>query len=61
MTTWPINTPATCPFKESPDFSGLDFTGRHAEYTGADTWYRQKSDFLSIIINSRPEGSWPWL
>jgi len=31
--------PADCPFPPSPLIKGLDFTGRHAEYTDADTWY----------------------
>jgi len=36
---WPAYTPTNCPFKKSSDFVGLRFTGRHAEYTQADTWY----------------------
>ena len=36
---WPSEPPADCPFKPSPTLTGLRFTGRHAEYTGADTWY----------------------
>src|ERR1041385_4556130 len=39
MTTWPSTPPGDCPFEQSDVFSGLTFTGRHAEYTGADTWY----------------------
>jgi alpha-L-fucosidase len=31
--------PADCPFAQSTDIGGIAFTGRHAEYTGADTWY----------------------
>jgi hypothetical protein len=36
---WPSTPPADCPFPPSEAFAGLGFTGRHAEYTGADTWY----------------------
>jgi hypothetical protein len=31
--------PADCPFKRSDAISAIRFTGRHAEYTQADTWY----------------------
>ncbi len=36
---WPSEPPAGCPFPPSTQIRGLAFTGRHAEYTGADTWY----------------------
>ncbi|HEY9174911.1 MAG TPA: hypothetical protein VI136_21690 [Verrucomicrobiae bacterium] len=36
---WPSAPPPDCPFPKSDRFVGLGFTGRHAEYTGADTWY----------------------
>jgi hypothetical protein len=36
---WPSPPPADCPFPASDNLKGLGFTGRHAEYTGADTWY----------------------
>src|SRR6266849_2188731 len=36
---WPSNPPADCPFEASKDLTGVIFTGHHAEYTGADTWY----------------------
>ena len=36
---WLSTPPASCPFKDSEQLSGVGFTGRHAEYTGADTWY----------------------
>lgn len=36
---WPSKPPHDCPFPLSERFSGLVFTGRHAEYTHADTWY----------------------
>jgi len=31
--------PVDCPFKPSNNITGIRFTGRHAEYTDADTWY----------------------
>jgi len=37
--TWPGQAPADCPFPKSDAFVGISFTGRHAEYTEADTWY----------------------
>lgn len=37
--TWPSKLPTDCPFQPSSSFTGIAFTGRHAEYTGADTWY----------------------
>ena len=37
MRVWPY--PADCPFEQSDTIKALAFTGRHAEYTGADTWY----------------------
>jgi len=36
---WSNEPPAGCPFPVSPLAAGLAFTGRHAEYTQADTWY----------------------
>jgi len=36
---WPSATPANCPFKASRSLTGIEFTGRHAEYASADTWY----------------------
>src|SRR5512136_1417719 len=36
---WPGSLPPDCPFPPSETVVGLAFTGRHAEYTGADTWY----------------------
>jgi hypothetical protein len=36
---WPSRPPEGCPFKPSESILGIGFTGRHAEYTGADTWY----------------------
>ena len=37
--SWPSTPPAGCPFQKSDTLVGVGFTGRHAEYTGADTWY----------------------
>lgn len=31
--------PADCPFERSRELAGVEFTGRHRTYTGADTWY----------------------
>jgi hypothetical protein len=39
LTVWPSPAPADCPFPPSAEFPGIGFTGRHAEYTQADTWY----------------------
>jgi hypothetical protein len=39
MRIWPSTPPADCPFESSDSIKALAFTGRHAEYTGADTWY----------------------
>ena len=36
---WPGTPPADCPFPQSTAMAGVSFTGRHAEYTNADTWY----------------------
>lgn len=36
---WPSQPPADCPFPPSKEITGLRFTGRHARYTTADTWY----------------------
>lgn len=32
-------SPEGCPFELSPDITGITFSGVHAEYTQADTWY----------------------
>jgi len=37
--SWPSRPPADCPFPASAQIKALEFTGRHAEYTDADTWY----------------------
>jgi hypothetical protein len=36
---WPSTPPTGCPFPRSDTIVGIGFTGRHAEYTTADTWY----------------------
>lgn len=36
---WPSEPPPDCPFAKSETVTGIVFTGRHAEYTTADTWY----------------------
>lgn len=36
---WPSQPPAECPFPASDTLVKIGFTGRHAEYTNADTWY----------------------
>ena len=36
---WPSQPPKDCPFAPSPTLTGIAFTGRHAGYVNADTWY----------------------
>jgi hypothetical protein len=36
---WPDEAPTHCPFPQSATLTGVGFTGRHAEYVHADTWY----------------------
>jgi len=36
---WPSEPPAGCPFPPSPTLTGIRFTGAHARYANADTWY----------------------
>ncbi|MEI6680272.1 MAG: alpha-L-fucosidase, partial [Mariniphaga sp.] len=38
-TIWRSEQPADCPFPQSESIGSVLFTGRHAEYTSADTWY----------------------
>ena len=38
-TIWPSEPPTNCPFKPTKSVTAFVFTGRHAEYTHADTWY----------------------
>lgn len=39
MREWPSTPPVDCPFQRSEQIAGIAFTGLHAEYTNADTWY----------------------
>ena len=36
---WPSQPPAEIPFEASKELTGIAFTGRHAQYEHADTWY----------------------
>jgi hypothetical protein len=36
---WESKPPAGCPVLQSSDFAGIEFTGKSADYTYADTWY----------------------
>ena len=36
---WPSQPPSGCPFPRSLSITGIEFTGVHAEYAAADTWY----------------------
>jgi len=70
---WHSEPPADCPFKPSAALAGVEFTGRHAEYTTADTWYPTWASDGNLMwlcysanfaagwgkadIQSRPEGS----
>jgi len=36
---WADEAPASCPIPKSKSLIGIGFTGKHAEYTNADTWY----------------------
>ena len=36
---WPDTPPEDCPLPQSAKISRIRFTGRYANYTGADTWY----------------------
>ncbi len=39
LKVWPSQPPAGIPFALSTELTGIAFTGRHAQYGGADTWY----------------------
>jgi len=39
LRVWPSEPPADIPFAPSQELTGLAFTGRHAHYENADTWY----------------------
>ncbi|MCX6345553.1 MAG: hypothetical protein NT018_10865 [Armatimonadetes bacterium] len=56
--------PAGCPFKQSEVIKQVLFTGRHAEYTKADTWYpswasdgNMYSPFTDGSVNGLRSGS----
>src|SRR3974390_1314816 len=36
---WPSEPLPGCPFAETTTLRGIVFTGRHAQYANADTWY----------------------
>ena len=36
---WNHTRPSGCPLPQSYDFARIEFTGKHAEYEHADTWY----------------------
>lgn len=36
---WPSDAPSDCPLQRSARFTGIQFLGRWARYTQADTWY----------------------
>lgn len=36
---WVSEVPESCPFRQSSEYSAIAFTGKHASYTDADTWY----------------------
>jgi hypothetical protein len=38
-TVWPSEPPPDSPFQKSEVITGIAFTGKHAEYGKADTWY----------------------
>jgi hypothetical protein len=38
-TVWPSQPPEGCPLPRSKDITGISFSGRHKEYTDADTWF----------------------
>jgi hypothetical protein len=40
---WTNEIPGDCPFTRSEVIRGVIFTGRYANYTGADTWYLQSA------------------
>ena len=40
---WKNEIPENCPFERSKDIKGVIFSGRYANYTGADTWYLQSA------------------
>lgn len=62
---WPSQPPADIPFAASADLTGITFTGRHAEYTTADTWYpswaadgKMYSPWTDGMVNGIGSGSY---
>ena len=45
---WANDIPADCPFDKSEDLTEVIFTGRYANYTGADTWYLQSGHDVNL-------------
>jgi hypothetical protein len=41
---WPNQPPKDCPFKQSEQFNGVYFTGRHEDRNYGDTWYPTWAD-----------------
>jgi hypothetical protein len=61
---WPDRAPTDCPFPKSAQFGGVGFTGRHAKYASADTWYpswaaddKLYSPFTDGRVNDEQSGS----
>ncbi len=59
---WPNMPPASCPFEQSKDYSGISFTGREAAYCkGSDTYYPTWADdgnLYSPFTDGACEGLW---
>lgn len=56
---WPSQPPSDCPFERSQAITGLAFTGRHAAYTGADTWYPSWGAD-DILYSPWTDGNFDW-
>jgi len=60
---WPSKPPSGCPFPQSQDITGIGFTGRHNEYTHADTWYpswASDGDMYSPYADGNLDGVKAW-
>lgn len=62
---WPSQPPAGMPFALSRELTGIVFTGRHAQYTTADTWYpswaadgKMYSPWTDGMVNGVGSGSY---
>ena len=53
---WSDPLPGCCPFERSTHLAGLTFTGRHRNYTNADTWYPSWGDD-DILYSPWTDGS----